>query len=165
VTTGTLPWGSTTSLRARMTIGFTVTFGFLVLLGILAMTPGPYYVARRETTELVTSAAHLLQREWEHNDTQRHVQHAFGEVEEDERLAPVSLMILDETGKVFATNHRPQPPLPLQKQGDDWITETSSFGTRTVVAGIYWQGTKTHFDCNPCFCSYWACLLPLWPRF
>jgi signal transduction histidine kinase len=118
-----------------MTMAFTVPFVVLILLGCGGVIAWSRYTARREARDLVDSALRIVQREMGNNEASGHLQEAFDEVLDDPRLASVSLLVLDASGRRIAVNRRPTPPWPPRPH-DGWLTTRGPIGAWSVVAGI-----------------------------
>ncbi|MDX1932348.1 MAG: HAMP domain-containing sensor histidine kinase [Capsulimonadales bacterium] len=133
--------GPFASLRARMTIGFSVPFGLVVLVCTAMVMIWTYFLARYEAMQVISTAGAHLHRAGLRDRSREHLLATLTELERDERLGHISLVVQDDRGRVIASNHLPMPPL----QGPDqerWLTVPTTFGDWRVVAGLYWEPTR-----------------------
>ncbi len=127
-----LPW-RLTSLRARMTWGFTLPFALFVAATCVAIVLWSGYDSRRRTEAMVREAVQLTVDKWRKTGD---FTNAFGEVYEEPELAGVSLRATDSRGETVAVSRQSAPPL-VRGPFSGWIVAVERAGPYTVIAGVH----------------------------
>ncbi|MBC8138527.1 MAG: hypothetical protein H8F28_21815 [Fibrella sp.] len=129
------------SLRARMTMGFTAWFTLVASLAWVLFLFWSRDMARRDVQERVHAAAWLVAHEWENDAAARHAAKAISEAKEDMRLDNVALFIVDGSGRVLGTNRISALTLPeMRRHG--WLIVEQPARNATIIAGMDWQATE-----------------------
>lgn len=130
------------SLRARMTLGFTASFLGFVLVACLSDFLWSRHVERRDAARRVLSAARLIAHEWDGDTTPEGIERAIEYSREDahrhgwrDALDDICLVVVDNTGRVLGANRHPHPPWP-PASNSPWITATEPGRSGTVLAGV-----------------------------
>ena len=132
-----------TSLRARMTLGFTVSLLSFLLLACIADFLWARHAAQKDAARRVQAAAQLVAHEWDEaqDDTSSSgiervieasrvdaLQHGWLNALDD-----VSIVLLDSAGQVRGVSRH---PYPQTAKGGQWLTAQASAPTGIVFAGI-----------------------------
>ncbi|MBC7804659.1 MAG: hypothetical protein H7145_00720 [Akkermansiaceae bacterium] len=129
------------SLRARMTTGFTAWFTLVASVACVLFLLWSRDMARRDVQERVRAAAWLVAHEWENDAAARHAAKAISEAKEDMRLNNVALFIVDGSGRVLGTNRISALSLPeMRRHG--WLVVEKPARNATIIAGMDWQATE-----------------------
>jgi signal transduction histidine kinase len=126
------------SLRARMTLGFTAFFAVFTLLACACFHQWATHVALQDMEERTRAAARLVAQEWAGDVSPEGIQLAFEEARQDARLYNVSLIMVDASGAVLGADRYPSLPWPNpQQQG--WLVVRQKIASVTIVAGMDWN--------------------------
>ncbi len=138
------------SLRARMTLGFTAFFAVLALLAWTGFMLWSRHAAHQDARERTYAAVRLVAQEWDGNAVERSVVKAFVEAHEDMRLDNIAMMIVDDTGRVLGRNRRPAWPFAEPRtlswpnpHHDGWLTRKTRSRNAIIVAGMDWHPIET----------------------
>jgi signal transduction histidine kinase len=127
------PWPPA-SLRARITLGFTLSFAVFVLAASVGALSWSARVDQQDAEERVRAAARLVKEEWNGSTAAQSVSAAFKEVREDARLDNITLSITDTEGRLLGVSGLPISRLPTS--GALWLTAKETTPTATIMAGM-----------------------------
>lgn len=131
-----------TSLRARMTAGFTLCFATISLLACFVFYGWSCRLARQDVSERVRAAARLVALEWRGDAQERSVAKAFREAEEDMRLDNVTVFIADGSGAVLGSNRTAVlSASDMRRHG--WILAEEPSHNARIIAGMNWRATES----------------------
>jgi len=129
------------SIRARMTAGFAVFIGVLMLAVCAAFFIYTKHADRQNADERLALALDEIKSELgsgEHNLDKP--DELLREEYDDLRGADVALMVVDTHDKVLATSQKEVPTWPMHN--DDWRVTTYTVNNRTIVIGVPWAKTE-----------------------
>jgi signal transduction histidine kinase len=129
------------SIRARMTAGFALFIGLLMV----AMCSVYFFYTRlasqRDADARLASTFATLQKEFGSGRYSLEKPNAFLDEEGDDlRAANAALVILDEQNRVVAQSQKDTPPWP--PRDDAWRIATFTAGNRRAVIGVPWHQTE-----------------------
>ena len=131
---------SLNSIRARLTLSFSLATAALMLLTAVSAAFYMRYDAEQDADALLNAAAHVAQRKMQEDPAGTAVIEFEG-VEPDLADSSVSLVVFDSGGQVLRHAKHNPPPWP-HADGDGWRVATLNMGDKIIVAGMPWRKTE-----------------------
>ena len=127
---------SRNSIRARLTLSFSLATASLLLLTVVIAACYIRYDIEHDTDALLTHAVHSVT---ENKDETGPID--FKGVEPDVAEESVSIILMDGGGQILRRTPHHTLPWPHAER-DGWRVVTLKKGDRTAAAGIPWRGTE-----------------------
>lgn len=128
------------SIRARMTLGFTLFIALLMLAVCAAFFSYTKRADRENADARLTLAAQEIQRELRSGEHSLHNPTELLQEESDDLDAANVVVVLVKRNRVVAQSRRHVPHWP--PQGDAWRVSSFQSGAYTVVIGLPWSAIE-----------------------